>query len=212
VAGRISDTFLSLNDASGAAFDSNDNWMTHPRREELVAYQLAPTDEREAAMVATLQPGSYTAIMRGAGNATGVGLVELYDVQRTAAANAVNLSTRGRVQTGDNVMIAGVIIGGSTTQRVIMRAIGPTLAGSGIAGVLANPTLEIVNASGTRVAFNDNWRSDQQAEISGTGLAPGNDAESAIVQTLSPGNYTAIVRGAGNTSGVGLVEIYRQNP
>ena len=150
--------------------------------------------------------------MRGAGATTGVGLVELYDVEQGAPANAVNLSTRGRVQTGDDVMIGGLIIGGASTQRVILRAIGPALTGRGVAGVLQDPTLELVNASGTRIRFNDNWRSAQQTEIIASGLAPTNDAESAIVETLSPGAYTAIVRGAGDTTGVALVEAYRLSP
>ena len=139
-------------------------------------------------------------------------MVELFDVTPNVPANAINLSTRARVQTGDNILIGGLIIGGTQTQRVIFRAIGPSLASQGITGELLNPTLRLVDSSGTTLAFNDNWRSDQAAEIIASDLAPGNDAESAIVRALAPGAYTAIVRGAGETSGVALVEAFRLNP
>jgi hypothetical protein len=175
---------------------------------------LAPNDPAEAAVIASLAPGTYTAVMQGVNGATGIGLVEVYDPanQGQVPANAVNLSTRARVRTGDNVLIGGIIVGGTGTQRVIGRSIGPSLTGSGIAAPLANPTLELVNASGVRISFNDNWRSDQATEITSTGLAPNNDGESAVIATLAPGNYTAIVRGVGETSGVGLVEFFRLNP
>ncbi|MGZ4983275.1 MAG: hypothetical protein ACXV9Q_04190, partial [Chthoniobacterales bacterium] len=189
-----------------------DDWMTHPRKQELIDFGLAPPDSLESAMVATLQPGAYTALLRGVDNGTGIGLIELYDPNSSESANAVNLSTRGRVQTDDNVMIAGMIIGGSTTQRVIIRAIGPSLTSHGVTGALQDPTLELLDSSGATIASNDNWKSSQQAEITASGLAPTDDAESAIIRTLSPGSYTAIVRGAGNTSGVGLVEVYRLTP
>ncbi len=209
---RLSNPTLSLRDGSGAQLLTNDDWMTTSRRQELVDFGLAPADPLESALVATLQPGAYTAIMHGVGEATGIGLVELYDVTSDVPANAVNVSTRGRVQTGDNAMIGGLIVGGTQTQRVIFRAIGPSLAARGITGELQNPTLELLDSSGTRLAFNDDWRSDQAAEIIATGLAPENDAEAAIVRTLAPGNYTAIVRGADDASGVALVEVYRLNP
>ena len=212
VPGRLSNPTLTLHDGSGAQIDANDDWMNGARAQELPGFNLVPSAAAESAIVTTLSPGAYTAILRGAGATTGVGLVELYDVEQGAPANAVNLSTRGRVQTGDDVMIGGLIIGGASTQRVILRAIGPALTGRGVAGVLQDPTLELVNASGTRIRFNDNWRSAQQTEIIASGLAPTNDAESAIVETLSPGAYTAIVRGAGDTTGVALVEAYRLSP
>jgi hypothetical protein len=210
--GRLSNPTLSLHDSSGQEILANDDWMTTPREQELIDFGLAPVDALESALVATLPPGAYTAIMRGLDGATGIGLVELYDVTRDVPANAVNVSTRGRVQTGDDLLIGGLIIGGTQTQRVMFRAIGPSLAARGVTGELLNPTLELVDSSGTSLAFNDNWRSNQATEIIATGLAPENDAESAIVRTLSPGNYTAIVRGAGDTSGVALVEVYRLNP
>jgi len=208
--GRLLNPTLSLRDSDGAEIDSNDDWMTHSRQQELG--NLQPSHPLDSALVVTLQPGLYTAIMRGVGGATGIGLAELYDVEPSAAANAINLSTRGRVQSGDNVMIGGLVIGGTTTQRVILRAVGPTLSESGVGGALQNPTLELVNSSGTRIRFNDNWRSDQQTEIIASKLAPTSEAESAIVQTLSPGSYTAILRSADSSIGVALVEIYRLNP
>ncbi len=211
VAGRLSDPTLQIQGSGGASVDVND-WMNHARSQELIDLGLAPSDPLEAAVVVTLSPGTYTAIMRGGNDATGIGLIELYDVERTASANAVNLSTRGLVQTGDDVLIGGLIVGGATTQRVIFRAIGPSLSGRGVTGALANPTLELVDSSGTRIAFNDDWRSDQATEIIGSGLAPESTAEAAIVRALAPGTYTAIVRGAGDTSGVALVEVYRLNP
>ena len=210
--GRLTNPTLTLVDANGATLDVNDDWMAHPRKQELINFNLAPADPHEAAMVETLQPGAYTAMMRGVTGETGIGLIELYDPDTSESANAVNLSTRGRVQIGDNVMIAGMIIGGNTTQRVMIRAIGPSLTSHGVAGVLQDPTLELIDSSGATIASNDNWRSSQEAEITASGLAPTDDNESAIIRTLTPGNYTAIVRGAGSTSGVGLVEIYRLTP
>ncbi|HEX8678817.1 MAG TPA: PQQ-dependent sugar dehydrogenase [Chthoniobacterales bacterium] len=212
VPGRLTNPTLALHNRDGTLRETNNDWGTHPRRQELPRFNLEPGDPRDAAMVVTLEPGDYTAIMRGVNGETGVGLVEVFDVSQNAGGNAVNLSTRASVQTSDNVLIAGLVIGGSLNQRVLVRAIGPSLAREGVSGALQNPTLQLVNSSGATVATNDNWRSDQQAEITTTGLAPREDAESAIVRTLPPGAYTAIVRGAGNTTGVGLVEVYRLGP
>ena len=197
---------------TGSEIAANNDWMTGARRQELIDRGLAPSDSHEAAEVLTLEPGAYTATIEGANGESGVGLIELYDLQQGAAANAVNISTRGRVQTGDNVLIGGFIVGGAETQRIMVRAMGPSLSARGVAGALQNPTLELVNASGTPVASNDNWRSSQEAEISASGLAPTDDAESAIIRPLTPGNYTGVVRGAGGSTGVGLVEVYRLSP
>ncbi|MFL6531067.1 MAG: PQQ-dependent sugar dehydrogenase [Chthoniobacterales bacterium] len=212
VNGSLTNPSLALHDASGKQIDFNDDWMTHPRQQEVQNAGRAPTDPRESAIAATLEPGVYTALMRGVGGATGVGLVELFDTDTNAPANAVNMSGRGRVQTGDDVMIAGLIIGGNTSQRILVRGIGPSLAGFGVANALQNPTLDLFNSSGTKIATNDNWRSDQQTEINASGFAPTNDAESAIIRTLTPGAYTAIIRGVNNTTGIGLVEVYRLAP
>ena len=137
-----------------------------------------------------------------------MGLLEVYDLDRGLGPGVLNISTRGRVDVGENVMIGGVIVAGQASQRVIVRAIGPSLP---VAGKLADPTLELHDGNGGLLASNDNWRTDQEAEIIATGLPPSNDLESAIVATLPPANYTAIVRGVNNTTGVALVEVYALN-
>jgi hypothetical protein len=145
-------------------------------------------------------------------NGTGIGLAEAYDLDPTAGSKLGNISTRALVQTGDNVMIGGFIITGAEQKRVIVRAIGPSLAQYGITNPLADPTLELHNGSGTVIAFNDNWMdAPNKQEIIDSGLAPSNNLESAILTSLSPGNYTAIVRGVNNGTGVALVEVYGLN-
>jgi len=154
-----------------------------------------------------LSPGSYTAVVRGVNNTTGVALVEAYDLDTTVTSRLTNISTRSLVQTNSNVMIAGVIVQ-TSSEKVIVRALGPTLASFGITNPLANPTLELHDANGGLLGSNDNWKTTQQTEITASGYAPPNDLESALVNTLAPGNYTAIVRGVNNTTGVALVEVY----
>jgi hypothetical protein len=193
---------------------TNDDWKEH--QTEVEATTIPPTNDLESAIVITLNPGAYTAVLAGKDNGTGVGVVEVYDLAPAANSKLANISTRGFVDSGSNVMIGGLIVDGGTGgsfARVILRAIGPSLAASGIQGVLPDPTLELHNASGAIIASNDNWktRSDgtsQQGEIEATSVPPSNDAESALVQNLAPGNYTAIVRGTGSTSGIAVVEAY----
>ncbi len=209
VPGALADPTLELHGPSGAVIATNDNWNDNPNRQEIIDSQLAPTNEKESAILMTLSPGSYTVIVHGVNDTTGVALVEAYDLDRTVDSKLANISTRGLVQTGDNVMIGGTIIVGSSTTRVIIRAIGPSLTNFGVANALQDPILELHDGNGALIAANDNWRSDQEAEIIATNLVPTNDAESAIVRTLSPGGYTAIVRGRNGTSGVGLVEAYQ---
>jgi hypothetical protein len=187
---------------------TNDNWQINDNQQEIIDTGLEPTNDLESALLVTLDPGAYTAIVTGAGNGTGIGLVEAYDLDQTTDARLANISTRGFVQTGDNVMIGGFIILGSADEDVIVRAIGPSLP---LTGTLADPLLELHDADGAILATNDNWRDTQEVDIEATGLAPTNDAESAIVSTLPPGNYTAIVRGVGDTTGVALVEAYGLN-
>src|SRR5438132_128280 len=200
-----------LHNAPGALIAFNDNWGDAPNKQQIIDAHLAPPNAAEPAILATLDPGNYTAIVRGANNTTGVAVVEGYDIEAGSSSQLGNISTRGLVQTGAKVMIAGVIVGGSGSQQVIVRALGPTLSKFGVANALADPTLELRDINGNLIQSNDNWRSTQQAEIIATGLAPPNDAESAIVATLAPSNYTMIVRGVNSTTGVALVEVYRLN-
>jgi hypothetical protein len=202
---------LELHDHTGTVIASNDNWMNAPNRQEIINSGLAPSNNLESAILTSLSPGRYTAIVRGVNNGTGVALMEAYDLNPAAGSKLGNISTRALVQTGNNVMIGGFIITGSAQKRVIVRAIGPSLAQHGITNPLLDPTLELHNGNGAVIASNDNWRDTQQAEIQATGLAPGDDRESAIVRSLTPGSYTAIVRGKNNTIGVALVELYGLN-
>ena len=206
---------LELHDHTGRVIAFNDNWMNAPNRQEIINSGLAPSNNLESAILMNLNPGSYTAIVRSFNIATGIGLVEAYDLDPTAGSRLGNMSTRALVQTGESVMIGGFIIVNRAT-RVIIRAIGPSLTRLGVPDALANPQLELHNAN-SLIARNDDWQrteiggiitSDQVAEIRSTGLAPTNPAESAIIATLQPGSYTAIVRGVNNTTGIALVEVY----
>jgi hypothetical protein len=210
IPGRLMDPALTLFDGTGSPIFSNDDWMNSPQKQQIMDSNIPPSDPKESAIVATLQPGSYTAIMSGANGATGIGVVELYDLDTAAPANPGNIATRGFVETGDNVMIGGFIIGGSQNRTVLARAIGPSLTAFGVPNALPDPLLELHDASGTTIATNDDWRSSQETEISATGIAPSNDREAALISSpLAPGNYTAIVRGKGTDTGVALVEIYQ---
>jgi hypothetical protein len=205
----LADPVLELRDATGALIGSNDNWRSD-QEAEIVATGVAPSNTLESAIVAILPANNsaYTAIVYGANNGTGIGVVEAYDLDRTVDAKLANISTRAFVQTGDNVLIGGLIVLGQNPLRVIVRAIGPSLAG---AGALADPTLELHDINGALIASNDNWRSDQEAEIIATTIPPSNDLESAILRDLAPGNYTAIVRGVSGTTGIALVEAFGLN-
>ena len=199
---------LELHDHTGAVIASNDNWIDASNRQEIIDSGLAPSNDLESAILMSLSPGSYTAIVRGTNSTTGVALVEAYDLAQAANASLSNISTRGVVDINDNVMIGG-FISGSGTSQVIVRALGPTLAQSNIPNVLADPMLELHDSDGTLIASNDNWQDTQQAEIQASGLAPLNSAESAIITTRPSGNTTAIVRGKNNTIGNALIEVYK---
>jgi glucose/arabinose dehydrogenase len=208
--GRLLDPTLTLFDGSGNPLFSNDDWQNSPQKQAIMDSTIPPTDPKESAIVATLQPGSYTAIMSGVGTATGIGVVELYDLDQSAPANPVNVASRGFVEPGDNVMIGGFIIGGSQNRTMLIRAIGPSLTAAGVTNALPDPTLELHNSSGTTLASNDDWKTTQETQIRATGIPPNDDRESAIVSSpLAPGNYTAIVRGKGTDTGVALVEVYQ---
>jgi hypothetical protein len=189
----LGDPTVELRKADGSLLAFNDNWED-TQRAEIYATGLDPFGSASAALIAVLNPGAYTVILRGKNETTGTGLLEVYDLEPNVNSKLGNISTRGRVGTGDNAMIAGVIVTGDSKARVIVRAIGPSLAAAGIAGPLGDPTLELRDRNGTLVRSNDNWRESQEAEIA-TSLQPTNEADAAIVADLLPTNYTAIVRG-----------------
>jgi hypothetical protein len=197
---------LELRNSGGGLVATNDNW-TQAGNAQSIPASLKPPNSLESAILTSLNPGSYTATVRGVSNTTGVGLLEVYDIAPTASSHLTNISTRGLVQTDPNVMIAGLIVQ-SNSEKVIVRALGPTLSQFGVPNVLADPALELRNANGVLVASNNNWKDTQQSDIQASGYAPPNNLESAVIQTLTPGNYTAIVRGLNNTSGVALLEVY----
>lgn len=203
--GSLANPVLELHDNTGAIIATNDDWQTNDNAQEIINTGLQPSDPLESALLVPLDPGLYTAIVSGAGDSTGIGLVEMYDLDLTTDSKMANISSRGLVQTGDNVLIGGFIVLGSQDDDVIIRAIGPSLP---VAGALADPTLELHDINGATLATNDNWRDTQAAEIAATGLAPTDDAESAIAATLAPGAYTAIVSGVDDITGVALVEAY----
>jgi hypothetical protein len=206
VQGTLPDPLLELHDGSGRLIEQNDNWGNSPEKDAILATNIYPASPLESAIMTVLNPGAYTAILKDAGGKTGIGSVEIYDLDRTVDSKLANISTRGFVQTGDNVMIGGVIVLGTDSARLIIRAIGPSLP---LPGALRDPNLELHDGNGAVIGYNDNWRTDHEAEIIATTVPPMNDAESAIVETLVPGNYTAIVRGNQGATGIALVEAYQ---
>jgi hypothetical protein len=210
VPGSLQDPVIELHDSSGGSI-TNDNWRS-TQESEIEQTGIAPPDDKEAAILISLRAGSYTAIIRGAGNTTGIGLIEIYDLQANKPAQLGNLSVRAEVGTGDNVLIDGLIIQGETPQRVLVRAIGPSLHDSGVPDELHDPFLELHDGNGATMTTNDNWKSAPNAsEIKATGLAPQNENESAILMSLGAGNYTTIVRGVNNTTGIAVSEAYKLN-
>src|SRR2546423_4195338 len=210
IAGRLTDPMLELHDATGAIIASNDNWKSS-QQSEITTAGLAPGNDLESALIATINPGPFTVVVKGVNNATGVAVMEIYDLDPDGSpARLANLSTRGNVLTGDNVMIGGFIVRGDVPKRTIVRARGPSLFLNGvpIAGRLMDPAMELRDANGALIKANDNWRTDQQAEIAASSIAPTDDREPAVVWTLAPGNYTTIISGTNNTTGIALVEMY----
>ena len=210
VAGALADPTIELHNGAGTIIATNDNWKDS-QQAAIAATGLAPPNDLESAILITLVPGNYSVVVRGKNNSTGVGLVDVYDRNQAVNASLTNISTRGFVDTGVNVMIGGVI-SSTGSVKMLVRALGPTLSQFGVPNVLADPTLELHDAHGALIASNDNWQDTQKAAIQASGLAPPNASEAAIIITKPAGNGTAIVRGKNNTTGNALVEFYRLPP
>jgi hypothetical protein len=214
VPGILQDPILELYNSSNNRIAFDDNWK-NAQQSEIQASGFAPGDDHEAAIVLTLPPGNYTAIVRGVNATVGAALLEVYDLDQSSASLITNISTRGPVETDANVMIGGFIIGGGLgsngdgSSEVLVRGIGPELTSFGIVDALQDPQIDLFDGNGNLLTSNDNWKDSQQAAIQATGLAPGDDRESAILTTLIQGNWTAIMHGKNNATGVGLIEVYR---
>jgi hypothetical protein len=211
VLGPLLDPSLQLFSSSGQLLASNDNWMDDPNMQEVIDAGLAPSDPRESAVFISLTPGSYTVVLPGIDGTQNVALVEVYDVDSINTPQLLNISTRGFVDVpnSEGMMIAGVIVGGTTGQAVVIRGLGPSLTSSSIAEPLPNPTLTVVDSFGMTVATNDDWLSDPNSStIASLGLGPSNTLESATLLTLLPGSYTALLSDLNGNTGTGLIEIY----
>jgi len=213
VTDALADPVLELHAGDGSVLATNNNWKenTAQQQQDITNNQLAPPNDLESAIVSTLSPGNYTAIVKGQGNGTGVGLLEVYDVDRTSASRLGNVSGRALVQSGSNVLISGFIVGNNPgAAKVIVRGLGPSLTQVGVTNPLPDPTLELHDNNGAIVVADDNWQDNasQAAQISASGLAPANPAESAVATSLLPGMYTAIVAGKSGATGIGVVEVY----
>ncbi|MEY2525583.1 MAG: hypothetical protein QOE73_354 [Verrucomicrobiota bacterium] len=209
VSNALSDPTLELHDGTGATIAVNDNWKD-TQQSQIAAANFAPRDDRESAIVATLAPGAYTAIARGAGGTTGVVLMEIYDLDQKANSRLANVSARGYVDLGDNVLIGGAIVGGGNggVNVIVTRALGPSLESAGVQNAMQDPVLELHNQEGTLLDSNDNWKEGNHQALTDNGLAPSDDREPAIFAVLPPGAYTAIVHGKNDNTGVALVEFY----
>lgn len=212
VPNALADPVLELHGPGGFVQITDDNWRDDAAQEAaIIATGLSPSNDLESAIDATLNPGAYTAILRGKNNTSGVALVEVFDLNQSVNSKLANISTRAFVDTGDDVVIAGFILGGNGgSDRIVARGIGPSLIAFGVPNPLANPRLELRDGNGALLVANNDWQDDpaQAAELIAAGLAPANNLESGIAATLPPGAYTALLAGVDSTSGVGLVEVY----
>lgn len=215
IADALANPTLDIFDANNTKIASNDDWkntqvgglITGDQSGEISASGVAPTNDKESAIIANLAPGNYTAVVRGLNNTTGTGLVDAYDLSASSPARLANIATRGLIQAGDKLMIAGFIIQNGQV-RIVVSAIGPSLTAFGITNALADTTLQLRDANGGIILENDDWKSSQRQELEATGLQPTNDAEAALVTIIQPGSYTAQVRGKNDTSGIGLVQVF----
>lgn len=216
--GQLEDPMIELHDQSGAVIGTNDNWGDLSDADKMVLMDNGFTDDlndSDSALVETLAPGQYTVILSGVGDTTGIGLVEIYQLSDGAVATLGNISSRGFVDIGDNVMIAGIILGGGGggLSQVVLRGIGPSLTQFGVQDVLQDPMIDLHNENGDSIATNDNWMDDpNMQQLSDAGLAPTDPNEAALYEILPAGAYTAILSGVNDTSGVGLVEAYEIDP
>jgi len=210
ISDALADPMLELHGPGGFATILNDNWR-ETQEAEIQATGIPPTNDFESAIAVTLAPGAYTAIVRGNGDTSGVALVEVYDLNQGVVSKLANLSTRAFINTGDNIVIAGFMLGGSSGEdRVVVRGIGPSLIAAGLPNAMADPTLELRDSNGALLSSNNDWQDNpvQMAEIAAASLSPTNSLESAIAATLPPGHYTALLSGQNNTTGIGVVEVY----
>jgi hypothetical protein len=217
VSDALANPILEIRGANNELLVTNNDWTATESGEIIAGDQfaeingsgLAPSNDLESAIIAHLSPGSYTAIVRGVGETTGTGIVDAYDMSAGSPARLANIATRGFIQAGDNLMIAGFIIQNSSV-RAAIRAIGPSLTQFGITNALPDTTLQIRDENGAILLENDNWKTDpaQKQELESNGLQPGHDLEAALIMTIPPGQYTAQVRGKGEASGIGVVEVY----
>jgi hypothetical protein len=216
VPNALADPLLELHGPGGFATITNDNWRDDPLQAlQIEATGIAPSNDLESAIDASLNPASYTAVVRGSNNTSGVALIEVYDLNQVVLAKLANISTRAFVSTGDDIVIGGFQLGGHPGEdRIIVRGIGPSLTAFGVTNALANPTLELRDGNGALVTANNDWQDNpaQAAELTAAGLAPTNPLESGIAATLPPGAYTALLAGVNNGTGVGLLEIYDRGP
>jgi hypothetical protein len=213
LSGAIVDPTLELHNAGGT-IATNDNWQAAANKQDIIDFGLAPGSPTESVILTTVPSDpngvAYTAVMRGTFNTTGLGVVEVYDLDSGPGSTLLNISTRGQVGADPNALIGGFILGGSESKKILVRAIGPSLTAFGVPNALANPTLELRDQNAALIDSNDDWmNSPQKTQIQNSGLAPTDPKESAVLQTLAAGQYTAIVHGANGGTGVGSVEVYQ---
>jgi hypothetical protein len=212
VPNALADPVLELHGPGGFATITNDNWRDDPAQEAaILATGIPPTNNLESAIDTTLNPGAYTAVVRGKNNTSGVALIEVYDLSQAVLAQLANISTRAFVGTGDNIVIAGFTLGGNSgDDKIVVRGLGP----AGVPTPLTDPMLELRDANGALIGSDNNWQDDpaQAAGLTAAGLAPPNASDAAIMATLPPGLYTALLSGLNNSTGIGLVEVYDLGP
>ena len=209
IPGRLLNPTLELHAPNGTLIFSNDDWTASVQKADIQASGLAPRDGREPAIIASLPPGNYTTVIRGKNNSTGIALGEIYALDPGGDSELINLSARAVTLTADNVLIEGLVVTGATSRNVLLRALGPELHAFGVSGELLDPVLSLYDADGNLLRINNNWHdAPNHAQVFATGLAPADNRESAILITLPPGSYTAIVRGINGTTGIALAEIY----